>query len=104
MPARLWRRWRLFWEATPFGPRRDEERTALIATLLEAPYLKKGRAGTSPEGFCPSLAPRRDEGEARRRDPVQQAAAWRAWVLGEGGRIVERGKVTGQGPQQRRSE
>jgi len=95
MSGNQFARWHEFFSIEPFGPRQDETRAAVLASLVYNGLYKGDRLRHSD--FFPSL---REDGEdshdADDQDPVVLSAMMQAWVLAKGGKVVE--DVPGRGP------
>jgi hypothetical protein len=82
MPDRLFREWMEFFAHNPFGPRHEDLRAGLLASLLYAPHRKSGAPQLGPEDFFPSLRM-----EPPRRTPEELAGKMMAFARGINARM-----------------
>lgn len=69
------------YELGPWGPRHDDFRAGMIATVCAAPYRKPGSRSLGPDDFFPDPAA---ESPLKWQTAAEQKSIMRLWAMAKG--------------------
>lgn len=92
MTYREFRRWRVFYERNPFGPRQEDYRAGILYQTLAGVW----QAAVAERMHLPGMTavfPSQAGAPARPQTPEEMQEMWRAHTIAMGGKIIEPKKV-----------